>query len=206
MCVFLRGEGEVSGSYKASGIPLKPLRITPGKGVVPVPGSLLPRMAPVDQHRFNDRIYLNRDSERRFGFFRSNQLVLLFNNHEKSILYTLSFFKLLIQSRTRIFWTWTTRYVFVANSYWAMNRFRSDLFLRVYPVISHKLTHKYREDQVQFSSIIRCVSLKGERGEYPDLIEPPEHPWNPSESPPAKGWCQCLDPPCLVWLLRTNRL
>ena len=49
MCVFLRGEGEVSGSYKASGIPLKPLRITPGKGVVPVPGSLLPRMAPVDQ-------------------------------------------------------------------------------------------------------------------------------------------------------------
>ena len=50
MCVFLRGEGEVSGSYKASGIPLKPLRITPGKGVVPVPGSLLPRMAPVDQH------------------------------------------------------------------------------------------------------------------------------------------------------------
>ena len=49
MCVFLRGEGEVSGSYKASGIPLKPLRITPDKGVVPVPGSLLPRMAPVDQ-------------------------------------------------------------------------------------------------------------------------------------------------------------
>ena len=48
MC-SLRGEKGASGSYRASGTPLKPLQITPGKGVVPVPGSLLPRMAPVDQ-------------------------------------------------------------------------------------------------------------------------------------------------------------
>ena len=49
-----RGEKGVSGSYRASGTPLKPLRITPGKGVVPVPGSSLPRMAPVDQQLSSD--------------------------------------------------------------------------------------------------------------------------------------------------------
>ena len=53
----------------------------------------------------------------------------------------------------------------------------------VYPVISHKLTHKYREDQVQFSSIIRCVSLRGGRGEYLDLVEPLEHPETPPNHP-----------------------
>ena len=34
-----------------------------------------------------------------------------------------------------------------------------------------------RKTQVQFSNIIQCVFFfRGERREYPDLIEPPEHP------------------------------
>ena len=60
-----------------------------------------------------------------------------------------------------------------------MSQFEHDLivYLWVYPVISHKLTHKYH-GRLKSNSVILfgvCI-LRGERREYPDLIEPPEHP------------------------------